>query len=75
MNDLFDLFGFSKPQPIQNQYWGGQQANAMLYNRMMSLDAHYSRKGWHFIGITSDPHAGREWITVQRPTTIPKVSR
>lgn len=48
-------------------------ADARHYMRIVSLDLHYRAKGLRFLCLTTDTHTGEEYVTVERPTTIPKV--
>jgi hypothetical protein len=50
-----------------------QQQIAEAHQRLANLAAHYERKGMKLIGILDGPNG--LCVTVQRPTTIPKVSR
>lgn len=54
-----------------------QRANeqASHFYWIMNLRAHYARKGMTLINVVKETDTGTTWVIVQRPTTIPKVTR
>jgi hypothetical protein len=51
------------------------QERAALYNYASHLAARYATKGMRLVGVHQDRRGRNIWITVERPTTIPTISK